>query len=56
MLNFFYNIDKYIFDENDIFYRDPNNSKFLNKSLSILYFLLFIYILFMFVCYYFIFF
>ena len=54
MLHFFYNIDKYIFDENDVFYRDPTNQKFLNKSLYLLYFLIFLYLIICFLCYYFI--
>lgn len=53
MFNFFYNIDKYIFDENDVFYTDPNNQKFLNKSLCLLYFLGCVYLIICFLCYYF---
>lgn len=55
ILNFFYNIDMYIFDENDTFYKDPNNKQFLNKSLYLLYLLLSVYLVFILFCYYFIF-
>ena len=54
MLNFFYNIDKYIFDEDDFFYKDPKTQNFLNKSLQLLYLLICIYIIFLSICYYFI--
>lgn len=54
MFNFFYNIDKYIFDEDDTFYKDPKTQNFLNKSLYFLYVLICIYIIFLSICYYFI--
>jgi hypothetical protein len=53
LFNFFYNIDKYIFDENDLFYKDPKNKEFLKKSLYLLYLLICIYLVIIFVCYYF---
>lgn len=53
MFNFFYNIDEYIFDENDVFYKDPTNQNFLKKSLYLLYFLACVYLIICFLCFYF---
>lgn len=53
MLNFFYNIDDYISDKNDVFHKDPNNQKFMKKSLFLLYFLVCVYLIMCFLFYYF---
>jgi hypothetical protein len=53
IIDFLYGIDKYIFDANDPFYKNPNNKQFLKKSLELMYLLIFVYLFILFIFFYF---